>query len=151
MCEELPSYQPLKPRLAVRLVRGERGYVVARDRALVLAHQARDRAKVPLRVDGGRGGDGGKVGHPARVVIELRLVDNLLRRRGPTHMVGGKDASLAWPARCPAVVRTCNVLHFCAALNLSFLSFFFRYFRFGASTSTSARAAGCVRGQCAWR
>ena len=33
------SYQPLKPRLAVRLVRGERGYVVARDRALVLAHQ----------------------------------------------------------------------------------------------------------------
>ena len=43
-------------------------------------------------------------------------------------------------------VHACNVLHFCAALNLSFLTFFFRFFRFGASTAISATGAALPLG-----
>ena len=43
-------------------------------------------------------------------------------------------------------MHACNVLHFCAALNLSFLTFFFRFFRFGASTAISATGAALPLG-----
>ena len=48
-------------------------------------------------------------------------------------------------------MHACNVLHFCAALNLSFLTFFFRFFRFGASTAISATGAALSVGHLGWR
>eukprot|EP00964_Phaeocystis_antarctica_P141928 scaffold107070_cov72-Phaeocystis_antarctica.AAC.4 len=80
-----PSYQPLKAGLAVRLIRRQRGQVLARHWTLVLAEQPRDGAEAPLRIDGGSRGNGGEVGHPARIVVVLRIVDNLLKRVASKH------------------------------------------------------------------
>ena len=127
----------------MRLIRRQRGQVLARHRTLVLAEQPRDRAEVPLRVDGGSRGNGGEVGHPARIVVVLRIVDNLLKRATSKHAQVGAGGRRG---HCSVGLRACNVLHFCAALNLSFLAFFFRFFRFGASTAISATGAALPLG-----
>ena len=140
-----PSYQPLEAGLAVRLIRRQGGQVLARHWTLVLAEQPRDRAEAPLWIDGGSRGNGGEVGHPARIVVVLRIVDNLLKRAASKQRSILSRAPL-WARHGLQCVHACNVLHFCAALNLSFLTFFFRFFRFGASTAISATGAALPLG-----
>ena len=72
--------EPDEARLAVRLVRAERREIVAGDGALVPPREAGDRAEAAGRVARRRGGDRRVVRHPRRVLVELRLVEDLLER-----------------------------------------------------------------------
>ena len=75
------SDETLEACLAMRLVGLHCRQVDAGHGALVLARQAGHRAKVPRRVARGRCCNRGIVGHPARVLVVLGLVQDLLRAR----------------------------------------------------------------------